>query len=63
MRDLVNTDHPDFSQKFGVAKNLSENDWLTLLVRNPEILKGPIVMKGDKIELLRNPQDMLHFVE
>jgi arsenate reductase len=63
VRDLVNTEHPDFSQKFGKGKDLSENDWLTLLVQNPEILRGPVVMKGDKVEILSNPQDMLHFVK
>jgi len=63
VRDLVNTEHPNFSQKFGADKNVSEDDWLTLLVQNPEILKGPIVMKGDKIVLIRNPQDMLYFVK
>jgi len=42
---------------------LSDNDWLTLLVQNPSILIAPIVMKGDKIVRMSNPQDMLTFVE
>jgi arsenate reductase len=63
VKDLVNTEHPDFSQKFESVVNLLENDWLTLLVQNPEILKGPILIKGDKIAMLSNPQDMLHFVK
>jgi len=63
IRELVNTDHPNFSQNFDPLANLSENDWLTLLVQNPEILKGPILIKGDKIAMFSNPQDMLHFVK
>jgi len=63
VRDLVNTEHPNFSQKFEPLVNLSENDWLTLLVKNPEILKGPILIKGNKIAMCTNPQDMLHFVQ
>ena len=61
VRELVNTEDPDYIQKFGHMDSLSENDWLTLLVHNPEILKAPIVMKGDKIVMMTNPQDMLHF--
>ncbi len=62
-RDLVNTEDPDFSQKFGKVEDLSESDWLTLLVHNPEILKAPIVMQGDKIVIMTNAQDMLNFVK
>jgi len=63
VQELVNTDHPDFIQKFGQTNELSDNDWLTLLVQNPSILIAPIVMKGDKIVRMSNPQDMLTFVE
>jgi len=63
VRDLVNTVHPNFSQKFEPLIDLSENDWLILLVKNPEILKCPILIRGDKIVMCSNPQDMLHFVQ
>lgn len=63
VRDLVNTEDPDFLQKFGHLDNLSENDWLKLLVNNPDVLRAPIVMKGDKIVAMNNPQDMLYFVK
>ncbi|CAD5255083.1 MULTISPECIES: arsenate reductase family protein [unclassified Imperialibacter] len=63
VRDLVNTEHPNFLQKFGQIDELSDQDWLDLLVHNPEILKAPVVMKGDKIVMMSNPQDMLHFVK
>jgi arsenate reductase len=62
VRDLVNTEHPNFSQKFGHLDQLSDIDWLELLVNNPDILKAPVVMKGGKIAMLSNPQDMLYFV-
>jgi|TARA_R110000737_G_scaffold352891_1_gene400901 arsenate reductase len=61
--DLVNKDHSAFLQKFGHTDNLSEDDWLTLLVHNPDILIAPIVMKGDKVVAMRNPQDMLQFIK
>lgn len=61
--ELVNRDGADFLQKFGNMDNLSEDDWLTLLVNNPDVLRAPIVMKGDKIVAMNNPQDMLYFVK
>jgi arsenate reductase len=63
VRDLVNTDDPDFLQKFGHMDQFSDNDWLSLLIHNPRILRAPIVMKGDKVVMMSNPQDMLHFVK
>lgn len=63
VQELVNTESSDFLQKFGHMKQLSDDDWLKLLVHNPSILKAPIVMKGDKIVMMTNPQDMLYFVK
>lgn len=63
VKDLVNTEDPDFVKKFGHVDELSEDDWLKLLVHNPDILRAPIVMKGEKIVMMSNSQDMLHFVK
>jgi arsenate reductase len=63
LRDLVNTESSNFLQKFGHMNELSDDDWLKLLVHNPTILKAPIVMKGTKIVMMCNPQDMLYFVK
>ena len=61
--DLINKKGPEFLQKFGHVDNLSENDWLKLLVNNPDVLRAPIVIKGDKIVAMTNPQEMLYFVK
>jgi arsenate reductase len=61
--DLINTTSPGFEKKFGITEHSSENDWLTLLVKNPDKLKAPIVMKGDKIKMMNNPQEMLYFTK
>ncbi|MDG1334152.1 MAG: ArsC/Spx/MgsR family protein [Crocinitomicaceae bacterium] len=63
VKNLVNTDDPDFVQKFGDVSELSEDDWLKLFVHNPDILRAPIVMKGEKIVMMSNSQDMLHFLD
>lgn len=62
VRELINTEDPDYMQKFGPMDSLSDDDWLTLLVHNPDVLRAPIVMKGDKVVVMNNPQDMLRFV-
>lgn len=62
VKDLINVEDPDFIKKFNGVTDLSDQDWLTLLTRNPEILSAPIVMKGDKVVMMSNSQDMLHFV-
>ena len=63
VKELINTDDPDFLQKFNGIDNLTDDDWLKLLVQNPNILRAPIVMKGDKIVQMSNSQDMLSFVK
>ena len=62
IKDLINVEAPSFLQKFNGLTNLSEIDWLSLLEHNPDILRAPIVMKGDKIVMMSNPQDMHYFV-
>lgn len=63
VRNLVNTEHSYFKQRFGNMDELSDDDWFKLLEHNPGILIAPIVLKGDKIKLMNNPQDMLYFVQ
>ena len=62
IKDLINTEGSYFLQKFKELTDLSSQGWLTLLEHNPGILKAPIVMKGDKIVMMSNPQDMLNFL-
>lgn len=62
VKDLINREDPDFLQKFKGVSDLDDNDWLKLLEHNPDILRAPIVMKGDKVVMMANAQDMLHFL-
>ncbi len=61
IKDLVNTNHPNFKQHYDSSIELSEHDWLKFLEHNPNTLAAPIVMKGEKVKMMSNPQDMLHF--
>ncbi len=56
--ELVNQDHPYFQEHFGHA-DFSDMEWLTMIEHNPQILKQPIAMMGDKTILVDTPTDVL----
>lgn len=62
-KELINVNDPDFMRKFKGISDMKEEDWLKILVHNPDVLKAPIVMKGEKVVQMSNPQDMIHFVK
>jgi arsenate reductase len=61
IKDLINMKHPNYMQHYGESVDLSDHDFLKLLEHNPDTLRAPIVMKGEKIQMMENPQDMVHF--
>jgi arsenate reductase (glutaredoxin) len=63
IKDLINCESSDFLQRFKGVSEMGEQDWLTLLIQNPQILKAPIVLKGKSIAMMCNPQDILQFVK
>lgn len=63
VKELINQEKPEFLQKFKGTTDLCDDDWLTILEHNPHVLRAPIVMKGKKIVMMNNPQEMLYFVE
>ncbi len=58
IQELVNEDHPYFKEHFGTAE-FSDMDLLTMIEHNPQILKQPIVILGDKTILVDTPTDVL----
>lgn len=63
VKDLVNTESSAYLQKFEKGADFDENDWLNLLEKNQDVLRGPIVMKGNKVVMMSNPQEMLQFIK
>jgi len=61
--ELVNTKSPVFLKKFGQVEDLAEQDWLSLLAHNPDILKSAIILKGSRISMITNSQEMLYFLK
>lgn len=58
IQELVNHDHPFFKANFGNA-DFSDMDLLTMIEHNPQILKQPIAILGDKTILVDMPSDVL----
>jgi len=58
VEDLINQDHPSYTSKFG-PHELSTDDWIKMIQHNPEIMKQPIALKGDKTILVTTPSDIL----
>jgi len=57
-KHLLNKAHP-YYQLNVAGRDFSEEDWLNVLIRNPDLIKAPIVVKGTKVILANNPQDVL----
>jgi arsenate reductase len=58
IENLVNKDHPDFKKRFG-NPNLSDDDWIKVMHKNPEFIKEPIAIRGDKTILVQTPSDIV----
>lgn len=63
VKDFVNTENSEYLKTFEKESDFDQHDWLSLIEKNPSFLKAPIVMKGDKIVFMENPQDMLQFIK
>ena len=40
------------------GRDFEERDWTILLMNNPSLIRGPIVIKGNKARLIDNPTDI-----
>lgn len=56
--DLINQDHPSYKKKFS-PHDLSERDWIKMIQHNPELMKQPIALRGDKTILVESPSEII----
>lgn len=61
--DLINTDHPFIKKTLSDSPNMDPNQALKVLVNNPEVLRHPIVMKGEKVIEVTGINDLMQFQE
>ncbi len=56
-KELLNKAHP-FYQKNLRGKEFDREDWLKVLLHNPELIKAPVAVRGNKAILCNNPTDI-----
>ena len=58
IKNLVNQEHPAYTSHFE-HHNFSSEDWIKMIRHNPEIIKQPIALRGDKTILVETPTDII----
>jgi arsenate reductase-like glutaredoxin family protein len=60
---LINKEHPDFSQNYNDDADMNEDDWLKVLDKMPIVLTYPIAIIGKKFVQLKGPADFVKYME
>jgi len=64
IKELINTEHPDFINEYGKTHKLQSNeDWLKVLENNPKVVTQPILVHGDRAIQIDTPSEVLSFLE
>ncbi len=62
--DLVDAEHPNFIEKYGVEPlDMEDHDWLRLLEKSPDLLIYPIVIDGTDFLQIRKSSDYSKFLK
>lgn len=56
-KDLLNKAHP-YYQQYIRGRDFDEEGWVNVLKRNPEIIKAPIAMRGNRAIICGTPTDI-----
>lgn len=56
-KSLMNKAHPDYQNNIR-GKELNYEGWLQVLMRNPQLIKAPIAIKGNQVQLCETPTDV-----
>ena len=56
--DLIRKGEPVYKEQFA-GKDLSDDQWLQAMIKNPVLIERPIVVKGDKAVIGRPPENVL----
>jgi len=58
VKDLVNQEHPAYHRLYNHT-DLSDEDWIKMIHKHPEIMKQPIALRGDRTILVETPSDIV----
>ena len=56
-KQILNKAHPEYQEKFR-GKEFNNRDWMSVIQKNPHLIKAPIAMKGNRAVLCINPTDI-----
>ena len=56
-KQILDKSQPYYQQNIR-GRDFIEEDWLDLLVKNPQVIRSPIVTRGSRSVLLDNPTDI-----
>lgn len=64
IKDLINTEHPDFIKLYGKDNDLEgDDDWIKVLQKNPSVVTQPILVNGNKAMQVNTPSDVMVFLD
>jgi len=64
IKDLINTEHPDFIKLYGKNNDLvSDDDWIKVLQKKPSVVTQPILVNDNKAMQVNTPSDVMVFLD
>lgn len=60
VEDLVDTESDLYRDEY-TDKSFAEDNWLTILVHNPELVRTPIVFLGENGKIIESGRDIIKF--
>ena len=61
-KELMNKAHPYYQEHIR-GREFNKEGWLSIIKYNPELLKAPIAMRGNRAILCTNPTDVYKLTE
>ena len=56
-KELLNKAHPYYQQNIR-GREFNEEDWITVISNNPDLIKAPIAVRGRRAVICNNPTDI-----
>lgn len=61
--DLVHKEHPSFLENYEAESEFSDEDWIKILQKHPEVFVYPIVINGKLYKQIINYPEVYNFIE
>ena len=61
-KDILNKAHPYYQEHIR-GREFDEESWLKIIKRNPEIIKAPIAVRGERAIVCHNPTDIYRLTD